>query len=89
MNRLPDETLTQTEWAHLERLTRAAEQAPPRARDTVRALGEVATWQASATDGLKRLEAELPGQVIGVPEIAGTAAQVADGLSLSLAETLL
>jgi hypothetical protein len=49
----------------------------------------VATWQASATDGLKRLEAELPGQVIGVPEIAGTAAQVADGLSLSLAETLL
>ncbi len=85
MNRLPDETLTPVETALLVRLSRASTEAPARAQAAVRALGEVATGQAAAQDGLARLEAELPGAVLRVPDVGGTATQVAEAISLILA----
>jgi len=88
LNRYPDERFTETD---AEMLTVLLDAEPPpampqRVARVVEAAGEVRREQGLADDGMRRLAEDFGEQVESLPLLPGTHSQVADALSLILAE---
>ena len=88
LNRFPDERFTQADESLLTALIETGEQdgVPPRVREVVEAAREVRREQGLADDGMKRLREDFGEKVESLPLLPGTHSQVADALSLMLAE---
>jgi anion-transporting ArsA/GET3 family ATPase len=88
LNRYPDERFTARDEQMLEALIEPMgdSNVPPRVREAVEAAREVRREQGLADEGLRRLREAFGDHVESLPLLPGTHSQVADALSLMLAE---
>ncbi len=88
LNCYPDERFTEIDAEMLNVLAGLAEPVsmPPRVGDVVEAAREVRREQSLADDGMRRLAEDFGEHVESLPLLPGTHSQVADALSLILAE---
>lgn len=86
LNRYPDERFTESDELLLDALVEAEGTVPPRVVDMVEAAREVRREQGLADEGLVRLREAFGDKVESLPLLPGTHSQVADALSLMLAE---
>jgi len=88
LNRYPDERFTEADELLLDTLVEATDtgEVPPRIVEMVEAAREVRREQGLADEGLLRLREAFGERVESLPLLPGTHSQVADALSLMLAE---